>query len=66
MPTPPSGPTFSERLWSSEVAIADAGTILPERDVAYRMTNGREFERRRPTYDFTPDDPPGPPDPPTP
>ncbi|MGZ8317487.1 MAG: hypothetical protein ACXWVD_00150 [Telluria sp.] len=35
-------PTFSERLWSEDVGIADA-TEAASADVAYRFSNGRTF-----------------------
>lgn len=45
-PTSPTysaiAPTFSERLWSEDVGIADA-TEPATRDVAYRFSNGRTF-----------------------
>lgn len=35
--------TTSERLWSEEVALAEADDPAPVREVAYRMNNGRVF-----------------------
>ena len=42
----PGGPTFSQRLWSEEVAIARAigGEPLDNRDDAYVFSNGRTFK----------------------
>ena len=39
------GPTFSQRLWSEEVAIARAqgGEPLDNREPSYEFTNGRRF-----------------------
>lgn len=34
----------SQRLWSEEVAIADARDPLPPKDVAYEFSNGRKFD----------------------
>ena len=41
----PGGPTFSQRLWSEEVAIARAngGEPLDNREVGYEFSNGRKF-----------------------
>lgn len=41
----PGGPTFSQRLWSEEVAIAraKAGEPLDQRDPSYEFSNGRRF-----------------------
>jgi len=33
----------STRLWSAEVAIADAGSGLPAKDIGYEWSNGRKF-----------------------
>lgn len=35
--------TTSERLWSEEVAIANAENPLPPKDVQYEFNNGRKF-----------------------
>lgn len=41
----PGGPSFSQRLWSEEVAIAAAqgGEPLAQRDPSYEFSNGRRF-----------------------
>lgn len=41
----PGGPTFSQRQWSDEVAIAQAnsGEPIDQRDSAYVFSNGRRF-----------------------
>lgn len=41
----PGGPTFSQRLWSEEVALARAqsGEPLDNRDPSYEFSNGRRF-----------------------
>lgn len=47
----PGGPTFSQRLWSEEVAIARAngGEPLDNREDAYVFSNARTFkEPQRP------------------
>lgn len=47
----PGGPKFTQRLWSAEVAIAnaEAGEPVETQETAYRFSNGREFkEPRRP------------------
>jgi hypothetical protein len=36
-------PKFSERLWSEEVAQADAANPLPPHDPGYEFSNGRKF-----------------------
>lgn len=38
----------SERLWSEEVALAEAGDLVPAYPVAYRMSNGRVFVEKKP------------------
>lgn len=42
---PPGGPTFSQRLWSEEVAIARAenGEPIDTREPSYEFSNGRKF-----------------------
>jgi len=46
----PGGPTFSQRLWSEEVAIARAngGDTLDTREDAYVFSNGRTFKDNPP------------------
>lgn len=41
----PGGPTFSQRLWSEEVAIAraNAGEPITQREPSYEFSNGRKF-----------------------
>ena len=34
----------SDRLFSEEVAMAEAEAPLPPKDIQYRFNNGREFE----------------------
>lgn len=43
----PGGPTFSQRLFSEEVAIANtnAGEPVEQREEAYVFSNGRKFFR---------------------
>lgn len=46
IPLPPgSGISFSQRLWSVEVALAAAidGQVLDTKEVAYEFSNGRRF-----------------------
>lgn len=38
----PKGPQMTERLWSDEVGLAEAG-LPPVQNVAYRFSNGRTF-----------------------
>ena len=47
----PGGPTFSQRLWSEEVAIARAigGEPLDPREDAYVFSNGRTFKDKQST-----------------
>lgn len=47
----PGGPTFSQRLWSEEVAIAQAngGELLDTQEDAYVFSNGRTFKDPQPT-----------------
>lgn len=42
----PGGPTFSQRVWSSEVAIAnaEAGEPVEARETVYQFSNGRQFK----------------------
>lgn len=48
-PQEPPAPTFSVRLWSHEVAIAQASNgPKPVRDEIYRMSNGRIFHEYPP------------------
>ncbi len=46
---PPPRPTFTDRLWSEEVARAEAAQPLLK-DIAFQFSNGRQFERQHPTY----------------
>jgi hypothetical protein len=41
----PGGPSFTQRLWSEEVAIAlaESGELLVMRDPSYEFSNGRKF-----------------------
>ena len=41
----PGGPTFTQRLWSEEVAIANAraGEPIQPKEEAYVFSNGRRF-----------------------
>lgn len=41
---PPVIPTASQRLWSEEVAMADADNLLPPKETAYEFGNGRKFD----------------------
>lgn len=45
----PGGPTFSQRLWSEEVAIAlaNSGEPIDPREDAYVFSNGRKFKERQ-------------------
>lgn len=46
VPVPtPGGPTFTQRLWSTEVGIANAEADLNplEKDPGYEWSNGRRF-----------------------
>jgi hypothetical protein len=36
--------TVSTQLWSDEVAIANAGCPLPEKEIAYEFSDGHRFE----------------------
>lgn len=38
----------SERLFSEEVALAEAEAPLPVKDIAYEFNNGRKFEAPKP------------------
>ena len=42
----PGGPTFTQRVWSSEVAIAnaEAGEPVELQETAYQFSNGRQFK----------------------
>lgn len=40
----------SERLWSEEVARAEAQAPLPPHDPAYEFSNRRQFVERSPFY----------------
>lgn len=42
----PGGPTFTQRDWSSEVAIAnaEAGEPVEVQETAYLFSNGRQFK----------------------
>lgn len=42
---PPGGPTFTQRLWSEEVAIAmaESGEPITTREPSYEFSNGRRF-----------------------
>jgi|APIni6443716594_1056825.scaffolds.fasta_scaffold291879_3 hypothetical protein len=47
----PGGPTFTQRLWSEEVAIAraEAGEVLiQQEDIGYEFSNGRRFRDPKP------------------
>ena len=48
---PPGGPTFSQRLWSEEVAIAraESGEIFTNKEPGYEFSNGRKFDTPTPT-----------------
>ena len=43
--------TVSTQLWSDEVAIANAGQPLPEKDTAYQFSNGRRFDEGQGPYE---------------
>ena len=42
----PGGPTFTQRVWSSEVAIAnaEAGEPVEQQEPAYQFSNGQQFK----------------------
>jgi len=42
--------TMSTQLWSDEVAKANAGSKLPDKDIAYEWSNGRQFEETAALY----------------
>jgi len=46
----PGGPTFSQRLWSEEVAIAlaNSGDPIETREDVYVFSNGRKFKEPQP------------------
>lgn len=44
VPTPDGTPSFSQRLWSEEVGIAQADQPLPPKDPGYEFSNGRRFD----------------------
>ncbi len=46
----PGGPTFSQRLWSEEVAIAlaESGEIFTNKEPGYEFSNGRKFDTPTP------------------
>jgi hypothetical protein len=43
--------TVSTGLWSDEVAIANAGAPLPEKEVVYEWSNGRQFQEGQGPYE---------------
>ena len=54
MPTPALQPhevvKTSERLWSVEVGIAEAETVVRQHPVAYEFSNGRKFIEKVPAH----------------
>lgn len=40
----------SERLWSVEVGIAEADSVVRQHPVAYEFSNGRQFVEKVPAY----------------
>lgn len=47
----------SQRLWSEEVARANAQAPLPPFDPSYEFTNGRKFIEKSPFYVRLPEPP---------
>jgi hypothetical protein len=45
----PGGPSFSQRLWSEEVAIAlaNSGEPIDAREETYVFSNGRKFKESK-------------------
>jgi len=54
MPTPALKPheivRTSERLWSAEVGIAEADSVVQPYPTAYRFSSGREYIEKVPAY----------------
>jgi hypothetical protein len=49
-PDPQTVVKVTERLWSEEVAAAEATQLQP-RDTAYQFSNGRRFEEKPNPYE---------------
>lgn len=54
-PTPNQDPRTvvktTQRLWSDEVALAEAAGVIKPKDVAYEFSNGRRFEGETNPYE---------------